>query len=152
MQVRGCYLEYETQLASKNGCVSPIHPSKQATDSSYHRALEYLLNEVQKGHVHMMVASHNKHSVEEAIVKMKELGLSPADGSVTFGQQLGMGDHLSYPLAQAGFIVNKVLAYGSLENIVPFLVRRAQENRGFIRNAQEERFFYINEMKRRLFS
>ena len=81
---------------------------------------------------------------------MKEFNLSPNDGSITFGQQLGMGDHLTYPLAQAGYIVNKVLAYGSLDNIIPFLTRRAQENRGFIRNAQEERLYYVDEMKRRL--
>lgn len=81
---------------------------------------------------------------------MKELNLSPNNGSVTFGQQLGMGDHLTYPLAQAGYIVNKLLAYGSLDNIIPFLTRRAQENRGFIHNAQEERLYYVDEMKRRL--
>ena len=143
-------MEHETHLAKVHGYISPIHPSKQATDNSYHNALDYLLSEVQKGHVHMVVATHNQESVQEAVIKIKELNLSPNDGSVTFGQQLGMGDHLTYPLAQAGYIVNKVLAYGSLDNIIPFLTRRAQENRGFIRSAQEERLFYVDEMKRRI--
>ena len=134
-----------------HGYISPIYPSKQATDRSYHSALDYLLSEVQKGHVQVVVATHNRESVQQVAIKMKELNLSPNDGSVTFGQQLGMGDHLTYPLAQAGYIVNKVLAYGSLDNIIPFLTRRAQENRGFIRNAQEERLYYVNEMKRRVF-
>jgi proline dehydrogenase len=131
-------------------CISPIHPSKQATDNSYHNALDYLLSEVHKGHVNLVVATHNRESVQQAVIKMKELDLSPNDGSVTFGQQLGMGDHLTYPLARAGYIVNKVLAYGSMDNIIPFLTRRAQENRGFIHNAQEERLYYIDEIKRRL--
>ena len=150
LQVRGCYLELETGLAKKHGYVSPIQPSKEATDLSYNQAMDYLLSRVQKGQVHLVVASHNKDSVQRALMKMRELGIPPSDGSVTFGQQFGMGDHLSYPLAEAGFIVNKMVAYGSLNNLVPFLVRRAQENRGFIRNAQEERHFYIDEMKRRL--
>ena len=137
-------------MAKVHGYISPIHPSKQATDRSYHKALDYLLREAQKGHVHLVIATHNRESVQQAAMKMKELNLSPCDGSVTFGQQLGMGDHLTYPLAQAGYIVNKVLAYGSLDNVIPFLTRRAQENRGFIHNAQEERLFYIDEMKRRL--
>ena len=137
-------------MAKVHGYTSPIHPSKQATDRSYHKALDYLLSEAQRAHVHLVIATHNRESVQQAVKKIKELNLSPSDGSVTFGQQLGMGDHLSYPLAQAGYIVNKVLAYGSLDNIIPFLTRRAQENRGFIRNAQEERLFYIDEMKRRL--
>ena len=144
-------MEHETHLAKTHGYVSPIHPSKEATDDSYNQALDYLLHEAQRGRVHLVVASHNKHSIERAQLKMKQLNLSPGDGRVTFGQQLGMGDHLTYPLAQDGYIVNKVIAYGSLDNIVPFLVRRAQENRGFIRNAQEERFFYIDEIKRRLY-
>ena len=84
-------------------------------------------------------------------MKIKELKLSPDGGSVAFGQQLGMGDHLTYPLAQAGYSVNKVLAYGSLDNIIPFLTRRAQENRGFICSAQEERLYYVDELKRRIF-
>ena len=143
-------MEHETHLSKVHDYVSPIYPSKQATDSSYHQALDYLLSKVREGHLHLVVASHNKESIQRAVSKIKELNLSPSDGRVTFGQQLGMGDHLTYPLAQAGYIVNKVLAYGSLDNIVPFLTRRAQENRGFIRNAQEERLFYVDEMKRRL--
>ena len=145
-------MEHETHFARNSGCISPLHPSKEATDESYNQALDHLLSHVQKGHLHLVVASHNRESIQRAVIKVKELGICPSDGSVTFGQQLGMGDHLSYPLAQAGFIVNKVLAYGSLDSILPFLIRRAQENRGFIRNAQEERFFYIDEIKQRLFS
>ena len=129
---------------------SPIQPSKQATDESYNKALDYLLDQVEKHHVYLVVASHNKNSIQHALMRIKELNLSPSDGSVIFGQQLGMGDHLTYPLAQAGYIVNKVVPYGSLDDLVPFLTRRAQENRGLIRNAQEERFLYIKEIKRRM--
>ena len=60
------------------------------------------------------------------------------------------GDHLTYSLAQAGYLANKVVPYGSLDDIMPYLSRRAQENHGIIVNAQTERFLYARELKRRL--
>ena len=83
---------------------------------------------------------------------MRELKLSKTDGSVAFGQLLGMRDYLSYPLAKAGYIVSKVLAYGTMDDVVPFLSRRAQENRSLMAGADRERKIYQQEIKRRLSS
>lgn len=143
-------MEEERKLAASLGLPSPIHPDKSSTDRSYHRALEHILKEVARGNAGVMVASHNKGTVELALRKIDELKLSPSDGSVVFGQLLGMGDHLTYPLAQAGYIANKILAYGPVGSVFPYLVRRAQENRGLMENAQAERLLYMQEMKRRV--
>ena len=119
-------------------------------DKSYNSCLTHLLEQVSNDSVATVVATHNRHSVELALRKMQDLDLSPSDGRVCFGQILGMADHLTYPLATAGFIANKVIAYGSLDDVVPFLSRRAQENRGLMESAQIERSLYTHELRRRL--
>ncbi|KAL5477160.1 hypothetical protein EMCRGX_G023912 [Ephydatia muelleri] len=149
--VRGAYMVQERAEAAGNGYPSPIHPDKPSTDQSYNKAMEYLLGEVAKGRVNLMVASHNRPSVELAVEKMNELKLSPSDGSVVFGQLLGMADHLTYPLAHEGYQANKILPYGPIQEVLPYLSRRAQENRGIMLNAQTELQLYQNELKRRLF-
>lgn len=97
----------------------------------------------------IMVASHNKETVQRAIQLMKEHRLSADDEKVVFGQQLGMGDHLTYPLAHAGYHASKVVAYGSLDDVVPFLARRGIENRKTMKNAGLERKIYTQELRRR---
>ena len=149
-KVRGGYMEQERRVASSLGHPCLVHPDKPSTDHCYHRTLEHAVSEVAKGNASIMVASHNQKTVEFALEKIHELGLSSEDGSVTFGQLLGMGDYLTYPLAQAGYMANKVLPYGPIDAVAPYLYRRAQENRGTIKNAQAERFLYARELKRRV--
>lgn len=148
--VRGAYMVQERAEAAANGYPSPVHPDKSSTDQSYNKALEYLLGEVARGTVNLMVASHNRPSVELAVKKMGELNLSPSNGSVVFGQLLGMADHLTYPLAHEGYLANKILPYGPIQEVLPYLSRRAQENRGIMQNAQTELGLYQDELKRRL--
>lgn len=150
MQVRGAYMEQERKAAAALGYASPVHPDKSSTDRSYHRAVDLLLNQVASGRAEVMVATHNQETLQFALERIHTLGLSPLDGTIMFGQLLGMGDHLTYPLAQAGYHANKVAPYGPLDDIMPYLSRRAQENRGIITNAQAERFLYARELKRRL--
>ena len=147
--MRGCYLEYERKKANALGEDSPVHNSKSNTDNSYHHALAYLMKEVQNNAAHIIVASHNKETIKSALKMMKDCEIAPDDGKVAFGQLLGMSDHLTYPLGSAGYHSNKVVAFGSMEDIVPFLSRRAHENRGMIKNAQEELSIYSQEIKRR---
>ena len=150
MQVRGCYMEYERAQAKEQERQSPVHPTKAHTDDSYHAALERLMEEVRTGAANIMVASHNKDTVKRALDLMREHRLSKEDGSVSFGQLLGMGDHLTYPLANTGHIANKVVPYGHMDDLMPFLSRRGNENRGMMRNAQDERTLYFQELKRRI--
>lgn len=143
-------MEQERKAAAALGYSCPVHPDKPSTDRSYHRAIEHLLNEVASGDVEVMVATHNQETLKFVLAKIHGLGLAHSQGAVTFGQLLGMGDHLTYSLAQAGYLANKIVPYGSLDDIMPYLSRRAQENHGIIVNAQTERFLYARELKRRL--
>lgn len=145
-------MEQERRNASNLDVDSPVHASKALTDESYHCALEHLIKEVQKGAAHIMVASHNKDTVQKALQLMEHYELAPDDGTVAFGQLLGMGDHLTYPLASAGYIASKVVPYGLMDDMMPFLSRRGNENRGMIKNARAERLLYSQEFKRRFFN
>lgn len=145
-------MKHERQQAKAMGDESPIHPSKPLTDSSYHTAVEHLMRAVKKGSTCVMVASHNRETIEKTLHLMQVSRIPPNNGRVVFGQLLGMGDHLTYPLASAGYIANKVVPYGSMDDMMPFLSRRGNENRGMMKNAQDERFLYSQELKRRIFS
>lgn len=151
-QVRGCYMEHERQHAREQGEPSPVHPTKALTDESYHLALGRLMEEAGNGSACVMVASHNKDTVQTALGQITARGIPPHDGTVTFGQLLGMGDHLTYPLASAGYMANKVVPYGHMDDLMPFLARRGNENRGMMRNTQDERVLYWQELKGRILS
>ncbi len=143
-------MEQERQVAKSKGHPDPIYPTKQATDTNYNKCLTHLLEQVpQNPRLSIIVASHNKQSVQLAVNKMNHLKLSKSNGRIAFGQLLGMGDHLTYPLARSGYIANKVIVYGTLDDVVPFLSRRAQENRSLMINADKEREIYEQELKRR---
>ncbi len=143
-------MEHERQHAKDLKESSPIHATKPHTDDSYQLSLDHLMEAVRNGDAYIVVASHNKDTVEKAIDLMNKHGISQEDGRVTFGQLLGMGDHLTYPLASAGYIANKVVPYGDVDDIMPFLSRRGNENRGMMKNAQVERSLYLQELKRRI--
>ena len=142
-------MEHERARAKSSGETSPIHCNKQDTDDSYHRSLERLMEEVKREAASIMVASHNKETVVKALGLMEKHRLSKDNGSIAFGQLLGMGDYLTYPLASTGHIACKVVPYGDIDDLMPFLSRRANENRGMIKNARDERNLYYKELKRR---
>lgn len=149
--VRGAYLDKErsmTQLQGKEDCTQPDY---EATSRSYSRCLELMLRCVSNHGppCHLMVASHNEESVRQATKRMWELGI-PLDGPVCFGQLLGMCDHVSLALGQAGYMVYKSIPYGCLEEVIPYLIRRAQENRSVLQGARREQALLSQELWRRL--
>ncbi|XP_038937824.1 hydroxyproline dehydrogenase isoform X3 [Rattus norvegicus] len=149
--VRGAYLDKErsvTQLHGKEDCTQPDY---EATSRSYSRCLELMLRRVSNHgpRCHLMVASHNEESIRQATRRMWELGI-PLDGPVCFGQLLGMCDHVSLALGQAGYMVYKSIPYGCLEEVIPYLIRRAQENRSVLQGARREQALLSQELWRRL--
>ncbi|XP_066205619.1 hydroxyproline dehydrogenase isoform X1 [Saccopteryx leptura] len=149
--VRGAYLDKERQVAQLQGTKDPTQPDYEATSWSYRRCLELMLTYVShhSSMCHLMVASHNEESVHQATKRMWELGI-PLDGPVCFGQLLGMCDHVSLALGQAGYAVYKSIPYGSLEEVIPYLIRRAQENRSVVQGARREWKLLSQELQRRL--
>uniref|UniRef100_H3CUI9 Proline dehydrogenase n=1 Tax=Tetraodon nigroviridis TaxID=99883 RepID=H3CUI9_TETNG len=151
--VRGAYMYQERDRAKEIGYEDPINPDYEATNRMYHKCLEYVLEEIDNSRkANVMVASHNEDTVKFTLEKMNEMGLSPTENKVYFGQLLGMCDQISFPLGQAGFPVYKYVPYGPVNEVVPYLSRRAQENRGFMKGSQRERSLLWRELKRRLLS
>ncbi|XP_059193367.1 proline dehydrogenase 1, mitochondrial [Centropristis striata] len=151
--VRGAYMYQERERAKDIGYEDPINPDYESTNIMYHRCLDYVLDEIAlNGNANVMVASHNEDTVKHTLRRMNELGLLPTENKVYFGQLLGMCDQISFPLGQAGFPVYKYVPYGPVNEVMPYLSRRAQENRGFMKGAQKERELLWKELKRRLAS
>uniref|UniRef100_A0A3P8VEF5 Proline dehydrogenase n=1 Tax=Cynoglossus semilaevis TaxID=244447 RepID=A0A3P8VEF5_CYNSE len=119
----------------------------------FNLCLDYVLDEIAlRRNAHVIVASHNEDTVKYTIRRMNELGLSPMENKVYFGQLLGMCDQINFPLGQAGFPVYKYVPYGPVGEVMPYLSRRAQENRGIMKGVQKERKLLWRELKRRLAS
>ncbi|XP_055080008.1 proline dehydrogenase 1, mitochondrial [Periophthalmus magnuspinnatus] len=151
--VRGAYMYQERERAKERGYDDPINPDYESTNEMYHRCLDFVLDEIaQNGNATVMVASHNEDTVKHTLRRMNELGLTPRENRVYFGQLLGMCDQISFPLGQAGFPVYKYVPYGPVDEVMPYLTRRAQENRGFMQGAQKERELLWKELKRRVCS
>ncbi|XP_061782841.1 proline dehydrogenase 1, mitochondrial [Nerophis lumbriciformis] len=149
--VRGAYMYQERARAEEIGYEDPINPDYEATNRMYHKCLEYLLEDIDHSRkANIMVATHNEDTVKFTLKMMNEMGLSPTENKVYFGQLLGMCDQISFPLGQAGFPVYKYVPYGPVNEVIPYLSRRAQENRGFMKGSQRERSLLWKELKRRL--
>ncbi|XP_045924991.1 hydroxyproline dehydrogenase [Micropterus dolomieu] len=150
--VRGAYMDKERRLAEKEGRLDPVHQCWEDTNDSYNSLLDVMLEVISQRpeRYKIIVASHNEGSVRRAAKRMEELGIDKDGGSVCFGQLLGMCDHVSLTLAKEGYAVYKSVPYGSVEDTLPYLVRRAQENRTVLQGIRKERDLLRQELYRRL--
>lgn len=148
--VRGAYMVQERQRAVDLGYNDPIQPTKEATHACYDACADSLLLAARQGYAEFMVASHNEESVAKVVRRMAGLGLHPATGGVSFGQLLGMCDHISLSLGAHGYSVHKYVPYGPVQEVLPYLIRRAQENSDVIGGGvAKELHMLAGELRRR---
>jgi proline dehydrogenase len=124
--VRGAYMEKERKRAAELGYPSPIQINKSATDTDYNQALSIAFENINSGSV--IVASHNEKSSLLAANLASKANISTNHPHLHFSQLYGMSDNLTFNLADAGFNVSKYLPFGPLDEVIPYLMRRAQEN------------------------
>ncbi len=145
--VRGAYLEKETRRAQQQGYANPMNPTKQATDDLYDESLRFCLAHIAR--VAICAGTHNEASSRLCTALMHQHGLAPADDRVYFAQLYGMSDNLSYNLAAAGYRVAKYVPYGPVESVMPYLLRRANENTAIAGQSSREFLLIQKEMRRR---
>ena len=145
--VRGAYLEKENERAEEMGYPTPMCPSKQATDDNFNGAVEYMLQNIDD--MAIFVGSHNEESSYLAIELMNQLGLKNNDNRVWFGQLYGMSDHISFNLANMGYNVAKYVPFGPVKDVMPYLIRRAEENTSVAGQTSRELNLLKKEKKRR---
>jgi len=145
--VRGAYMEKEGKRAAEMGYQNPIQPSKEATDSDFNAGVQYCLDNLQD--MALCCGSHNEESSMLLAQWMEEKGVVKNDNRVAFAQLFGMSDHISYNLADAGYNVVKYLPYGPIKEVMPYLLRRAQENTSVKGQTSRELGLILKERKRR---
>jgi proline dehydrogenase len=167
--VRGAYMVSEREKAKQRGVESPVNENYEETDREFNASLDAILAHTsldpakvpallpgqedgpgRTAGAEVLVASHNRNSIERALEKMKEFKTNR--DNVYFGQLLGMADHLTFTLGANGYKAYKYVPYGPIGEVMPYLIRRTQENSSILGSSgvQEERKMVSDELKRRL--
>lgn len=145
--VRGAYMEKERARAAKMGYVSPIQPDKESSDRDFNKGLEFCVEQAQW--VAICAGTHNEDSSKLLASLIAENGIEKNHPHFFFAQLLGMSDHISYNLAHEGYNVAKYVPYGPVKEVVPYLIRRAEENTSVKGQTGRELSLIMNEKKRR---
>lgn len=124
--VRGAYMEKENKRAEEKGYPTPICESKEATDINYDTTVVYMMDHLDS--MSIFAGTHNELSSYKLIELMKSKGIAKNDNRIWFGQLYGMSDNISYNLAEHGYNVAKYLPFGPVRDVMPYLIRRAEEN------------------------
>jgi proline dehydrogenase len=145
--VRGAYLLKERSRAASKGVRSPIQPDKQSTDADFDAAVIFCISNIET--IACIVATHNEKSNLLAVELMEEKQLPFRHPHVHFSQLYGMSDHITFNLAKAGFSVSKYLPFGPITEVIPYLMRRAEENSSVSGQTGRELNLIKKELKRR---
>ena len=164
--VRGAYMVQERALAAKRGGADPIHAGVEATHACYDAVVASVIRHVAQGRspgagqdqqraarraaAGIMVASHNEESVRRAADLLSSLGVPKHGAGVYFAQLKGMCDNISYGLGADSYQVFKYVPYGPVREVMPYLLRRAEENADIMSNASQEVALLSRELRRRL--
>jgi proline dehydrogenase len=145
--VRGAYMEKERKRAEALGTASPIQPDKESTDRDYNAALEFSIAHLDR--IALIVASHNESSNLYAVQLLQQRGLPLDHPHIHFSQLYGMSDNITFNLAKASCSVSKYLPFGPIREVIPYLMRRAQENSSMSGQTGRELKLIRKELKRR---
>ncbi len=145
--VRGAYWEKENNYAKENNISSVVHQTKEATDNCFNQAVEICLNNLET--VVLCAGTHNEESTLHLIKLMADKKIPNNHENIYFSQLYGMSDHISYTLAGEGYNVTKYLPYGPIKSVIPYLIRRAEENTSIKGQASRELQLLIKEKQRR---
>ena len=145
--VRGAYMEKENERAEAMGYKSPICESKSATDRNFDAGVTYMLQHANR--LALFAGTHNEESSYLVMQLMQEHGIAANDDRVWFGQLYGMSDHISFNLAEVGYNVAKYLPFGPVRDVMPYLIRRAEENTSVAGQTSRELGLLKEEKKRR---
>ena len=145
--VRGAYMEKERQIAKEKGYKSPIHVDKNATDKDYDLALEYCVENYQE--IAICAGTHNEESSMLLTQLLDKKGIEKTNSNFYFAQLLGMSDHISFNLSNNGYKVAKYVPYGPVKEVIPYLIRRAEENTSVAGQTGRELSLISKEIKRR---
>ena len=145
--VRGAYMEKERARAAEKGYTDPIQPSKEASDRDFDLAVTFCLDHIDR--ISVCAGTHNEKSSLHLAHAIDERKLNRNDKRIYFAQLYGMSDHISFNLSNAGFNVAKYLPYGPIREVIPYLIRRAQENTSVKGQTGRELTLIQREMKRR---
>ena len=145
--VRGAYMEKERNRAQLMGQPDPINPDKAVTDDHYNTGIRFCLDHLDD--LAVCNASHNADSAMLQVELMDKKGIPHDHPHTLFSQLLGMSDNLTFNLAAAGFRVGKYMPYGQVEDVIPYLIRRAQENTSVTGDAGRELRLIQQEVLRR---
>jgi proline dehydrogenase len=145
--VRGAYMEKENNRAEEMGYPTPICESKEATDINYDTIMKYMMDNLDI--MSIFAGTHNESSSYKLIEMMESRGISKNDNRIWFGQLYGMSDNISYNLAKYGFNVAKYLPFGPVRDVMPYLIRRAEENTSVAGQTSRELNLLKTERQRR---
>ncbi|HLW32318.1 MAG TPA: proline dehydrogenase family protein, partial [Aequorivita sp.] len=124
--VRGAYLEAENERALENNYPTPICESKKATDDNFDEIMAYIMDHLDD--ISLFVGTHNENSTYLAMELMEQKSISKIDERMWFGQLYGMSDHITFNLGELGYNVAKYIPFGPVKDVMPYLIRRAEEN------------------------
>ena len=145
--VRGAYLEKENDRAEEKGYRTPICASKAATDANFDAAMRFSLEHLDR--ISLFSGTHNEASSYLLMEEMEARKIAKNDPRIWFGQLYGMSDHISFNLAAAGYNVCKYLPFGPVRDVMPYLIRRAEENTSVAGQTNRELELLKKERQRR---
>ncbi len=145
--VRGAYMNKEKAYADANNIPTVINPSKKKTDEDYDAAIKFCIDNYET--IASVCATHNRNSSLLQASLIEERGISKKHPHLNFSQLYGMSDNITFNLSQAGYNVAKYLPYGPIKEVIPYLIRRAQENTAVTGDMSRELSFIKDEVRRR---